>query len=70
MGDILAGVVNNGANSVSLQFTIDDPTSAQDIARAVESKKAEALASRRIFCRQIAHITENGNYPRPMYATH
>lgn len=45
IGDILSGVVKNGANSVSqLSFTIDDPTSVQDTARAEAIKKAEAKA--------------------------
>lgn len=74
VGDILAGVVNNGANSVSsFQFTIDDPTSAQDIARAEAIQKAkvkaEALAKAGGFSvGRLLGITENGNYPRPMYA--
>jgi len=45
IGDILSGVVKNGANSVSeLNFTIDDPTSVQDVARVEAIKKAEAKA--------------------------
>lgn len=72
VGDILAGVVNNGANSVSsFQFTIDDPTSVQDMARAEAIQKAkvkaEALAKTGGFSvGRLLGITEGGNYPRPM----
>jgi len=45
IGDILAGVVQNGANSVSqLTFTIDDPTIVQNQARAQAIVKAQAKA--------------------------
>lgn len=45
IGDILSGVVKNGANSVSqLSFTIDDPTSVQNAARAEAIEKAKAQA--------------------------
>lgn len=45
IGDILAGVVKNGANQVSsLNFTIDDPTSVEAEARAQAITKAEAQA--------------------------
>lgn len=45
IGDVLAGVVQNGANSVSqLQFTIDDPTEVQNQARAKAIAKAKAKA--------------------------
>jgi uncharacterized protein YggE len=41
IGDILNGVVVKGANNVSdLQFTSDDPTSTEDMARANAIKKA------------------------------
>lgn len=44
-GDILGGVVENGANSVSsLNFTIDDPTAVQNEARAEAIAKAKAKA--------------------------
>lgn len=72
VGDILAGVVNNGANSVSsFQFTLDDPTSAQDTARAEAMQKArtkaEAIAKAGGFSLgRLLGITEGGNYPRPM----
>jgi len=45
VGDILSGVVNNGANSVDgPNFTVDDPTKAQNEARAEAIKKAQASA--------------------------
>jgi len=47
IGTLLAGVVENGANSVSqLSFTIDDPTAVQNEARkeAIEKAKAKAQA--------------------------
>lgn len=45
IGDLLSGVVQNGANSVSeLQFTIDDPTEVQNEARAEAIKKAKEKA--------------------------
>ena len=49
IGDILSGVIQNGANSVSeLSFTIDDPTSIQNQARA------EAIAKAKIKAESIA----------------
>jgi len=45
IGDIMAGVVQNGANSVSqLSFAIDDPSSVQDKAREEAIRKAKARA--------------------------
>ncbi|MCH7828501.1 SIMPL domain-containing protein [Patescibacteria group bacterium] len=45
IGGLLAGVVENGANSVSqLSFTIDDPTQVQNEARAKAIKKAKEKA--------------------------
>ncbi len=45
VGNILSGVVENGANTVSqLQFTIDDPTAVQNEARAKAIDKAKAKA--------------------------
>lgn len=49
IGDIMSGVIENGANQVSsLNFTLDDPASAENDARAeaIEEaqKKAEAVA--------------------------
>ncbi len=45
IGDILSGVVKNGANTVSqLQFTIDDPEKAKNDARADAIEKAKVQA--------------------------
>lgn len=45
IGDLLSGVVAQGANSVSqLTFTIDDPTKVQDEARAEAIRKANEKA--------------------------
>jgi uncharacterized protein YggE len=45
-GDILSGVVTNGANTVTqLNFTVDDPTALQDNARNQAIKKAKDKAS-------------------------
>ncbi|MFA6407418.1 MAG: SIMPL domain-containing protein [Candidatus Paceibacterota bacterium] len=78
VGDILAGVVNNGANTVSdFQFTIDDQTAAQDVARAEAIQKAKVKAQSiakagGFSLGRLLGISESGNYPRPMmynYAT-
>lgn len=72
VGDILAGVVNNGANTVSdFRFTIDDTTAAQDTARAEAIQKAkvkaESIAKAGGFSLgRLLGITEGGNYPQPM----
>jgi uncharacterized protein YggE len=45
IGDIMNGVVKNGANNVgSLSFTLDDPTAVQNDARADAITKAKAQA--------------------------
>ncbi len=45
IGDILSGVVKEGANSVSeLRFMVDDPSALQDAARAKAIKKAQKRA--------------------------
>lgn len=73
VGDILAGVVQNGANEVSsLQFTTDDPTSVQDEARTQAitkaRAKAEAVAKAGGFTvGRLLNISE-GFTPRPYYA--
>jgi len=73
IGDILAGVVKNGANSVSqLSFTLDDPTSVQDqarneaIRRAIEKAKGVAKAGNFRIGRLLS-IEEGGGY-YPVYA--
>lgn len=45
VGNILSGVITNGANTVSgLQFTVDDPTAVENEARAEAIEKAKAKA--------------------------
>lgn len=68
IGDVMGGVVTNGANQVgSLSFTIDDPTKVQDDARAeaiVKAKvKAHAVAEAGGFrLGRLLGIQENGGY--------
>ncbi|MEW6616832.1 MAG: SIMPL domain-containing protein [Patescibacteria group bacterium] len=72
-GDIIGGVVEQGANSVSqLQFTIDDPTKILADAReqAIEKakEKAEQIADAAGFSvGKLISIDEGGYYPTPMY---
>jgi uncharacterized protein YggE len=69
VGDIMTGVVTNGANRVgSLSFTLDDPTSVQDEARAQAIAKAKAKAqgiarAGGFTLGRLLNISENGNYP-------
>lgn len=71
VGDVLSGVVQNGANSVSqLSFTIDDPTGVENEARAEAitkaKEKAEALAKAGGFrIGRLLSISEGG--PQPYY---
>lgn len=70
-GEILGGVVTNGANSVSsLSFTIDDPTEVQAEARAEAiakaKEKAEEIARAGGFrVGRLLSIEEGGYYPTP-----
>jgi len=70
-GDIIAGVVDKGANSVSqLQFTIDDESKVLADARtkAIEKakEKADQLASDAGFSvGKLISISEGGYYPLP-----
>ncbi|MEK7464648.1 MAG: SIMPL domain-containing protein [Patescibacteria group bacterium] len=76
VGDILGGVVENGANNVSqLNFTVDDPTDLQNQARAEAIEKAKEKA--KVLARaggfgigRLLSIDEGSNYypPMPMYA--
>jgi uncharacterized protein YggE len=75
IGDILSGVVTNGANQVgALSFTLDDPTAVQDAARADAISKAkteaQAIAQAGGFkLGQLLSIQEGGVYnPVPMYS--
>lgn len=76
VGDVVGGVVTNGANQVgSLTFTLDDPTKAQDTARsqAIEKAKAkaESVAQAGGFkLGRLLSIQENGNNPFPMYKSY
>ncbi len=74
VGDTLAGVVDNGANSVSqLSFTIDDPTEIQNQARekaiAKAKTKAEAIAEAGDFSLgRLLSIDEGASsQPPPVY---
>lgn len=74
IGDILSGVVKNGANNVSqLSFTMDNPTKAQDEARAEAISKAkvkaESIASAGGFSLgRLLSIEEGSSSPiYPMY---
>ncbi|MEK7480486.1 MAG: SIMPL domain-containing protein [Patescibacteria group bacterium] len=69
IGDLLTGVVENGANSVSqLSFTIDDPTSVENEARnqAIEKARAKAksIAKAGDFrLGRLLAIQEDGGFP-------
>lgn len=73
IGDILSGVVENGANSVSqLSFTVDDPEERQSEARAQAigkaREKAEAVAAAGGFrVGRLLSIQEGGYYPFPVF---
>lgn len=72
IGEVLSGVIQNGANSASeLNFTIDDPTEVQNKARAeaiMKAKaKAKAIAEAGEFrIGRLLSINEGGYYP-PIY---
>jgi len=72
IGDVMSGVVQNGANQVSsLNFTLDDPTSAENDARAEAideaKRKAEAVAKAGGFRLGRLLAIEEG-YSTPYYA--
>jgi uncharacterized protein len=72
VGDIMSGVVTNGANQVgSLNFTMDDPTSAQDTARneamAKARTKAEGMARAGGFGLGRLLSIQEGRGSYPMY---
>ena len=74
IGNLVSGVVDNGANQVSqLTFTVDDPAAVQDQAREEAIQKAQAKA--RAVARSggfglgdLLSIDEGYNYPQPYYA--
>jgi hypothetical protein len=76
IGDIMSGVVENGANQVgSLSFTIDDASKVQDEARAkaiAKAKaKAEAMASAGGFrMGRLLNIQEGGYTPYATYKSY
>ena len=72
IGDVLAGVVQNGANSVSqLDFTIDDRTMVENEAReeAIAKAKAKAEAIARAGGFRLGRLLSigEGGYPGPIY---
>ncbi len=73
-GSLLGGVVDNGANQVSqLTFTVDDPASVQDEARAEAIKKAQAKAKSvaqagGFRLGDLLSLDEGLQYPQPYYA--
>jgi len=72
IGDILAGVIQNGANKVSeLSFTIDDPTKIQDQARneaiAKAQEKAVSIAKAANFRLGRLLSLEEGSTPQPFF---
>jgi uncharacterized protein len=73
IGDIIAGVVESGANSVSqLSFTIDDPARIESEARAkaieqARDKAKEIARAGNFRVGKLLSIDESG-YPEPYYA--
>lgn len=74
IGEALSGIVSAGANNVSgPNFSVDDPTAVESMARAEALKKARAKAEEmakagRFGLGKILNIYENGRGPTPMYA--
>lgn len=75
IGDMLAGVVENGANTVSqLNFTVDDPTKVEQEARTkaiakAKDKAQDVAAAGGFSLGRLLSIEEGGNnQPVPMYA--
>lgn len=73
IGDTLSGVIKNGANSVSqLSFTIDNPDSIKNQARAeaIEKakEKAKSIAKAGGFRLGKLLSIEEGYYPQPIYS--
>lgn len=72
IGKVLAGAIENGANSVSqLSFTIDEPDTLQNQARveAIEKakEKAKAIAKAGDFSLGRLLSIEEGSYPSPIF---
>lgn len=74
IGDVLNGVVVKGANDVSdLQFTVDDPTKVEDMARTDAIKKAiekakNVASSGGFGLGRLLSIEESNYNPIPYYA--
>ncbi|MCH7882998.1 SIMPL domain-containing protein [Patescibacteria group bacterium] len=74
-GDILAGVVKSGVNSVSqLSFTIDDPAELENEARTKAIKqakeKAKSISKAGGFrLGRLLSIEEGGFFPQPVFRT-
>jgi uncharacterized protein YggE len=72
-GDMISGVVDEGANSVSqLDFTIDDPTKVLADARSQAIEKAKEKAAQiaeagGFSVGKLISIDEGGYYPSPQY---
>ncbi len=70
IGDILSGVVREGANTVSgPSFTIDDPATAEQAARTQAIEKAQAKAGQvakagGFSLGRLLSIEEGGSYPK------
>jgi len=75
VGDILAGVVDRGANSVSqLSFIVDDETKYKEQARseAIEKARRQAVEIARAGGFKLGRVVslEEGAGPRPYYSTY
>ncbi|OGY55136.1 MAG: hypothetical protein A3C82_01320 [Candidatus Wildermuthbacteria bacterium RIFCSPHIGHO2_02_FULL_47_12] len=74
IGDLLSGVVQNGANTVSqLSFTVEDPVLLQNQARekaiATAKDKAKSIAKAGGFrLGKLLSINEGSYYPVPMFS--
>jgi hypothetical protein len=75
IGDLLSGVVQNGANTVSqLSFTVEDPALLENQARAkaiAKAKdKAKSIAKTAGFrLGKLLSLNEGSYYPVPMFST-
>ena len=75
IGDLLAGVVENGANTVSqLSFTVEDPALLENQARAQAIAKAKSTAKSiakagGFRLGKLLLINEGSYYPGPMFST-
>ncbi len=75
IGDIMGGVVKNGANQVGqLSFTLDDPSTIQNQAKAdaIAKAKVEAQAIAQAGGFKIGRLlgVQTGNNPYPVYSNY